>query len=55
MMQGYINQVLAKVPSDMKGMVSTLAANHLYEIDKESQLLDTDWTDLLHHSTAQLL
>jgi len=55
-MKGYIDQVLAKAPSDMMGMASIPAANHLYNTQQqESPALNQFQGELFHHIRVHLL
>ena len=54
-MEQYLDTVLEGVPEDMKGLVITPAANHLFKTREGIAKLDPDCAELFHRITAQLL
>jgi hypothetical protein len=54
-MEEYINNVLNDVPESMSGTAATPAANHLFEINPNTEKLNSSDSELFHHITAQLL
>ncbi len=54
-MVDYIKKMLDKLPEDMNGEAATPAANHLFEVNSEPDLLDASTADFFHHNVAKLL
>jgi hypothetical protein len=52
----YIGKILAAFPKMITGVLSSLAADHLFQIRPpiETQFLPEDQARALHHTTAQL-
>jgi hypothetical protein len=52
----YIENMLAKLPTDMDGESVTPAPNHLFEVNSESpEMLNKGQPDMFHHNVAKLL
>ncbi|CAJ1961178.1 unnamed protein product [Cylindrotheca closterium] len=54
-MDDYINRLLEEAPEDMKGLATSPAANHLFQVKDEPVLLDSKRAELFHHIMAKLL
>ena len=50
----YLQNVLDKFPEELRGTLSTPAADNLFQIrgDDETYFLEEDQDDMLHHSVA---
>ena len=56
LMQEYIDRLIAETPQDMmKGPCSTPAANHLFQVNDDAELLNNDNARKFHHLVATLL
>jgi hypothetical protein len=52
----YIDELLKECPEDlMKGVSSTSASSHLYNLNENAEKLDRETAILFHHLTAKLL
>ena len=51
----YINMVLSHAPDDMDGTNATPAANHLFKVNSDPELLAGEQRDIFVHLTMQLL
>ena len=51
----YIHDVLDKSPEEFHGWAETPAANHLFDVEKESEKLNKEYGILFHHLLAKLL
>jgi hypothetical protein len=54
-MEDYVENMLVDLPDNMNGLAVTPAAEHLFKVDSEAELLDTRTSDLFHSTTAKLL
>jgi len=54
-MEEYLDNVLEEVPTDVEGVASTPAADHLFRTRENSPKLDMKRADMFHRITAQLL
>jgi hypothetical protein len=55
-MKDYVEDLWKKTPRELfKGMASTPAANHLFEIYENAEKLDSEQAILFHHLVAKLL
>jgi hypothetical protein len=54
-MTDYVKGMLEGLPSDMDGKAATPAANHLFEVKQEPELLCESAADMFHHNVAKLL
>ena len=51
----YIQDVLDEFPEELHGQVETTAANHLFDVDKESKKLNMEYGSLFNHLLVKLL
>ena len=51
----YISNLLNEVPYDMKGIIKTPAANHLFNVNDSARKLAEERAQLFHHIVAILL
>ncbi|CAJ1950718.1 unnamed protein product [Cylindrotheca closterium] len=54
-MDDYVDRLLEEAPEDMKGVATSPAANHLFQVKDKPTLLDDKKAELYHHLTAKLL
>ena len=54
-MEQYIQNILNEMPHEMTGVSPTPAANHLLDVNPESEKLDDIQKEFFHHVVAQLL
>ena len=52
-MLDYVEKMLAEAPDEMDGKAPTLAANHNFDIDEDSPLLDEDRAQVFHTFVAK--
>jgi hypothetical protein len=50
-----IQAMLDAIPDDMGGVAATPAANHLFDVNEDSEKLDEETAQLFHHFVAKLL
>jgi len=55
LMEQYIDLILQNVPGYIRGTATSLEADHLFEMNENSEFLDEKTADLFHHITAQLI
>ena len=51
-MKDYIGNILKEMPEDMAGVAPTPAANHLFEVNENSQKLNDEKKEFFHHVVA---
>mmetsp|Transcript_16444 Transcript_16444/g.46750 ORF Transcript_16444/g.46750 Transcript_16444/m.46750 type:complete len:280 (+) Transcript_16444:460-1299(+) len=54
-MRDYVDNILEEVPSDMDGVATTPAADHLFKVNPEPVLLEKKQAEFFHSLTAKLL
>jgi len=54
-MEQYIDEMLAEMPEEMDGTTATPAANHLFQVDEDAELLDDDKKQFFHHNVAKTM
>ena len=54
-MDGYAKGILDEAPADIDGVVLTLVVEHLFDVNKDAELLDPTQAELFHHLMAKLL
>ena len=54
-MDDYVKGIIYEAPPDMDRVVLTPAAEHLFDMNKDAELLDALQVELFHHLTAKLL
>ena len=51
----YINNMLADLPEDMCGMVTSPTADHLFTVNDTGKRLTWEQSEMFHHNVAKLL
>jgi hypothetical protein len=54
-MEDYLEDMIDELPENMGGSASTPAAEYLFQVNEDAEVLSRDDSDLFHSVTAKLL